>query len=792
MARNVSISVQNKFIKGLITEATVLTFPENACTETFNCVFDNVGNVTRRLGFDHEGNNVTANQSLVGAAISTFLWKNVAGEADISFVVIQTGDTLHFYKVSSTVPLSANKHATTISLPTYAAGGATTVSTFPCQFTSGQGYLFVTNENIDPFYVTYNVGADTISSARITIKIRDFKGSGEDVAINERPTTLTDHHRYDLANQGWPSRFVGASASSVLIGTGSKSFTITDLTRFPSRIGDIIRLYSNATPGSLGGSTNTGNIMRGVITGLSGTALTVNVFGINGAGTLSDWKIVDDPDFLTAWNIVFGNYPSNADVWWLYKDSTDKFAPSAKYLDRIPGTTAAPKGHFILDAFNEDRSTIAGLPNIATITTGTQRPGTCAFFAGRVWYAGTQYQGYNSRIYFSQLVSSPLEFGKCHQENDPASETSFELLPTDGGVIDLIDAGTIIKMFPLRNSLLIFCSNGIWALSGSQGLGFTPLDFSIDKVATQYDISASSFVDVEGTPFWWSLEGIFTISIDQQTNRMGVQSITDGVIRSFIQSIPLENRKFVQGAFDTEDRIITWVYRSTAAGPFEERYSYNSMINYNMLATSFYPWTVDNSTMRIHSVIATRALGGQFEKVNIIDGTGNNVIDGVGNQVIAFEATQALTASASTVLKYLTSFVDTGTTKISFSECFQETYRDWADVVVGGVRYTSNFVTGYQIRGEGIRKWQSNYVKFFSDASVTSSYKVRGIWDFSTSGSSGKWGTAQVVSDFFSAKGTKVKLRGHGGICQFMIESNNDDPFALVGWSVFETSNKWI
>jgi hypothetical protein len=792
MTRNANISVQNKFTKGLITEATVLTFPEDACTETFNCEFDNVGNVTRRLGFDHEGNNVTANQSLTGSAITTFLWKNVAGEADISFVVTQTGDVLHFYKVISDAPLSANKHATTISLPTYAAGGATTVSTLPCQFSAGQGYLFVTNENTDPFYVSYNVSANTISSARITIKIRDFKGSGEDVRIDERPTSLTDQHRYDLANQGWPSRFVGASATSNTIGTGSKSFTITDLTKFSGKVGDIIRVFSNATPGSLGGSTNTGNIMRGVITGLAGSGLTVNVFGTNGAGTLSDWSLVDDPDFITAWNIVFGNYPSNTDIWWLYKDSTDKFAPSAKYLDRLTGTTAAPRGHFILDAFNENRATAAGLPGISTVSTGTQRPGTCAFFAGRVWYAGTQFQGYNSRIYFSQLVSSPLEFGKCYQENDPTSETSFDLLPTDGGVIDLIDAGTILKMFPLRNSLLIFCSNGIWALSGSQGLGFTAVDFSIDKLATQYDISTSSFVDVDGTPFWWSLEGIYTLSVDTQTNRMGVQSITDGVLRSFIQGIPLENRKYIQGAFDTEDKIITWVYRSTAAGPFEEKYSYNSMLNYNMLSTAFYPWTVDTTTVKVHSVVATRSQGGQFEKINVIDGTGNNVIDGTGNQVVVFEATQSLSATSSTIFKYFTSYVDAGTTKITFSECFQNTNRDWADIVVGGTAYTSYFVTGYQIRGEGIRKWQSNYVKFFSDATANSSYKVRGIWDFSTAGSSGKWGTAQVVSDFFSAKGTKVKLRGHGGICQFRVENNNDNPFALVGWTVFETSNRWV
>jgi len=55
MPRNVGSVVENRLIRGLVTEATGLNFPEDACVETYDCVFDNIGTVTRRLGIDVEG-----------------------------------------------------------------------------------------------------------------------------------------------------------------------------------------------------------------------------------------------------------------------------------------------------------------------------------------------------------------------------------------------------------------------------------------------------------------------------------------------------------------------------------------------------------------------------------------------------------------------------------------------------------------------------------------------------------------------------------------------------------------
>ena len=40
--------------------------------------------------------------------------------------------------------------------------------------------------------------------------------------------------------------------------------------------------------------------------------------------------------------------------------------------------------------------------------------------------------------------------------NDPTSEYLYDILATDGGTIDVLDAGAVVKMFPMNHMLLVF------------------------------------------------------------------------------------------------------------------------------------------------------------------------------------------------------------------------------------------------------------------------------------------------------------------------------------------------
>lgn len=792
MPRAHNIAVQNNFVKGLITEATVLTFPENACTDIDNCVIESIGSVGRRLGIDIEGGSATTNQTISGTCITEFLWKNVASEGDLTYVVEQIGNTLHFYKVVSGESLSSQKHASTIDLTTFEPSGITTVATVPCQYAAGNGYLFVVNANLNPFYVTYSISGNTFTGTVIDLKTRDFEGIAEGVPDAQRPTSLTDSHRYNLANQGWTSRYSGTSSTSITIGTGSKVFTTQSTLGI--LVGDRVRVYSSATPGSLGPSITTGNIMMGTVTAYAGTSLTVNVTATNGAGTLTDWNIVEEPENIRAWNILFGNYPNNNDVWWQYKNSSDVFAPSTKILDVLLGTTQAPKGHFILSAFLGDRSGVSGITGLTGPTSGTDRPSAITFFAGRVFYAGVQNLEFNSKIYFTQVLDNISKVGFCYQENDPSSEQLFDLLPTDGGYIDIIEAGTVLKMIPVLNNLMVVCTNGTWFITGSQGLGFVANDYSVHKISAKPNASASSFVEVDGIPYWWTFEGIDTVTFDQQTNSPRIVSLTDFTIRSYFNDIPLDSKSFAKGAYDPEQKIIQWLFRSTSSVEFNDKYTYDRMLTFNLLTQTFYPWSVSDTKVKIHGLVAVRSQSGTFSSTNVQSAAGVNQVVAGGNQVIVFHADggAGLEGAAGTTIKYFCTYVSGGNTKATYAECYRPDYLDWFTYDSIGETFLSFFITGYMIHGQGMRKFQANYVNFFSEIDTDSQFRVQGQYNFSTSGSSGKWSTAQVMSGFFKSKPKRIKLRGHGLSMQIRVESVANNPFELVGWAIFETGNQWV
>jgi len=797
MARSHGIVVQNKFIKGLITEATALNFPEDACTETFNCVFDHLGRVTRRLGIDLEGGKTIQSVDRAGSAAVTYLWRNVGGDGDIQFTVVQNGNKLYFYRVLSSAALSAGLHANTVTLTTFSSVAAATVQTQECQFAAGNGYLFVTHPSCEPFYVAYDIAGNTFTATQINLKERDFIGISDGLQDQERPTTLTDAHRYNLANQGWPSRYLLQSATSITIGTGSKVFTTT--AGVSILVGDRVRVYSRATPGFLGASVTTGNIMIGTVTAYSGTTLTINVTATNGAGTLTDWNIVEEPNYIEAWPAAGqGNFPNNCDVWWAYKNTSNVFTLTTEFMNSFPGLGLAPKGHFILGVFNADRTLASGIAGLTAVTTGTARPTTCAFFAGRVFYGGIQFQGYNARIYFSQILTNINQAGKCHQVNDPTSEQLFDLLPSDGGFIDILEAGQILKLVPYLNNLIVITTQGVWSITGSQGLGFVATDYSVHKISAVPSSSANSLVDVDGVPIWWTSDGIFQITSDPQTGQLAVQNTITQTILSFFANIPLESRRFARGTYDPEDHLVHWVYRSTPSSTFSDKYTYDAALTFNLLSKAFYPWSVDRTNGRIHGVVAVRTQGGTFTLANVSAASGvNNVQAASGaNQVIVFSAPTNTTGNSGTIVKYLCSYAPTGvgeTSNLTFAESYQTTYKDWASTTAGVVDYTSYLVTGYRIHGEAMRKYQTNYVNFFSDSDATNTqFKVRGQWDFSTSGSSGRDSTVQVVSGLFKARPKRLKIRGHGKSMQFRVESITGQPFSLIGWAAFETANPWI
>lgn len=324
MARQVANKIYRNSSRGLITEASELTYPENSSIAEDNCVIFKKGNRTRRLGFDIEESgspSVFTGFADPRWAVTEFRWDSVAKRSDINFVVQQYGPTLYFFDQASE-PLSAGVKNFTVNLNTFLAPGRTDTSFVEVDGSTGDGYFFVVGANIEPLVLEYNPVTDTISVQRIYIQIRDFQGVPDGLANDQEPTTLSNEHHYNLRNQGW--------VDSQNAGTGNS-----------------VQYFD-----SFGNSA--------VYKGPSSTPI-------------------------TQYHAAVGRYPPNNKQWWVARDATtNEFDP--ELLKTVySGNMRAPRGHFVVDAFYIDRSAVSGVPGLPVVATD-KRPVSVAFFSGRVWY----------------------------------------------------------------------------------------------------------------------------------------------------------------------------------------------------------------------------------------------------------------------------------------------------------------------------------------------------------------------------------------------------------------------
>lgn len=706
MARNVANSVENNFTRGLISEASGLNFPENACTDTDNCFFELTGRVRRRKAIDFESGYTTKTVDRTGSAIATYLWRNVAGDGNTTLFVVQIGSTLYFYNVTNTQALSAGALSTTINLASYQPVGAPSPKPVECQFADGNGVLFVTHPYCEALYISYNTGTQTATANTIAIYMRDFAGDTADPQSRtdqSRTTTtlggMNVSHYYNLLNQGW----------------------------------------------------NTTN--------------------------------------LTAWDTARTDMPNNIDVMWLYKNSSEAF--DTTLIDKMfRGNTPAPNGHFIVSVFDQNRDSASGLSGTTRTTLGTARMSTCAFYAGRIFYGGLQYVGYAGNIYFSQIIEpgSTYEFGRCYQLQDPTAEDLFDLLPDDGGVISIPEAGTIMKLWATEAGLVAFASNGVWVVTGSKGIGFTANDYTARRISTVKTISATSFVDINGYPCWWTADGIYMLVPDQSGAAVSVQSLTDKTILTWYQAIPLNSKKTARGFFNNVTKRVQWAYKSTDAGTPEESYAFDRILNFNVLTGAFNPWSVPITNACIHGVVVIDNVGGNISEDQVINDTADTIVDDSANNVTTFTSSSLIVPK----FKYLCSYPNSGSYKFTIATEATSGFKDWLSYDAVGLDFSSYIVSGYKIHGQAIKKFEANYVFVYSQTQV-GSYYFQTYRDFASSALSGQWSTRQKVSISDSTKSiikNRLKTRGQGTAMQFKISSVTDSDFDIVGWGTYETGNQ--
>lgn len=717
---------QFTFIAGLNTEASYFTFPKNTWKDGDNLIPNVSGLLSKRKCIDLEESYTLSSASITTAQRSQFAyttdkWKSVAGNGDLNYIVTQVGRYVYFYE-DTPVETSDSLKSFSIDLNLYKASGLTAViGTAPIKASSANGKCLITSKHTDPILVSYDRDADDIDVLKITVKVRDFQGVEDSLSVEEKPSTLTDLHKYNLYNQGWPSDKVTSYYSSKSV------------------------------------------------------------------------------------------YPSNAQSWVYGKDSSDNF--DSGVLDKQDfGSSPAPRGRYILDAFYEDRATASGIAGLAVVSE-SYRPAVCCFFAGRAWYAGIESSRVGTTVYFSQVAVDSDKYGLCYQSADPTSEVLSDLVDSDGGTIPIQDCGQIVDIVASNNGVVVFASNGIWKILPTAQNGFTATGYEVRKISSFGCVNRKSIVDVDDTLMYWGYSAICAVTTSQVGDAV-VQSLTDLNIKSLYVDIPAVAKKYSSGEYNSSSKVVYWLYNEGLTDTSNFPYKKTHILALDVRLTSFYtlslptestlPFIVDAST--------TKETLDALTEESVVDEDGIPVTD---------EDDATVTADTSVVyasqqqFKFLTMVPVEGEHFWTFSDFLTtqdapNCFKDWYSVDNIGVSYYTYLLTGYGFgTGGPSRMKQLMYVTTFLKRTETgfdedynplneSSCKLSVRWDFTDNSIAGKWTASQQVyrhkrmfipsstafDDGYPVVSTKSKLRGRGKALQVLYEAEANYDMQLLGWSV--------
>lgn len=608
---------------------------------------------------------------------NAYYWSNY-NKGGEECIVVQQGSKLFFYNAKR--PYDSNKLA---ELETISKIKDTNKFT-KYSFSSGEGFLLVTSEFSEPFYVTLNGTTHTASLKDIAIQIRDLIGVNDSLSITQEPTTLSDSHKYNLLNQGW------------------------DTTKINS-------YYSSQS-----------------------------------------------------------KYPSNALIWWLGKDSNGDF--DAANLTKVYfGSTPAPKGHYILNYFNQDRASVSGISGIPAVTKNRYVIDT-AFFAGRFFYL------VSSTVLFSQVIKEDVSgIGKCYQSADPTSQNISDLIATDGGeiIFQELGYGKAIKKYPL--GLLVFGSKAVYSIQSTLGGTFSATQYLTNFVTNAGAISAKGVVFAEDITYYWSPQGIYQITVDQVSGTQAIaSSISSNTIQSWYNNLPNFSKENCIGAYDYTNRRIIWLF-PTNANDLENR---DGALVYYLDFNAFLPYKIStggNLITVFETVIPTYlipSIGLYAVEDEIVAGNDEVIVKNFGEEYGRNFSV--------CYLGYIESF-----DRLFFCDFSSREYIDWHANVY------NSFLLSYPITFGST--WQKKYAPVLQcyfqrteEGELTngeylapSSCKIRARWKWANTQESNRWDLVQQgyiklprFMEFRYVNG-KVRIKGSGPAIQLKMESEDDKDFKL-------------
>ncbi len=385
------------------------------------------------------------------------------------------------------------------------------------------------------------------------------------------------------------------------------------------------------------------------------------------------------------------DWPSNSDIMTvgIVVNSTGDLVFDPTYIrNGHLGNTPAPKGHFILDSFFKNYDAVSDCAGTGSEIT-LNRPQAIAFHQGRIFYSSPVVQNRGNGIFYSQNLLSDDSAAKCFQEADPTAEEINDLIATDGGFLPIPGVGQVFHMQELGNGVIILASNGVWYLTGAEiGSAVTATSIRLDKVHSSGALSASSVTQAEGQLYYFGIEGIMQIALDEAGSAVAT-NITQNSIQQFYINISASAREKAVAVYIPEQRKLHWAYRDTAKDATQTARNFNKFLVLDLDVKGFYKYTVaedfDNNFPEIVGLSLVKPIAAgtiTTETVTESDLVPVTLSDGsILTQEVEADGAQVSTLKLATVAY---SNTDSGY-KFTFSTITDRAFVDWRDYSSDGL-----------------------------------------------------------------------------------------------------------
>ena len=757
------------FSGGLVTEATPISAPDNAAKSMDNMDLNRDGSISRRLGLGYEPAHrfISTGYNIVqynAQAKSTFLWKSASERSDIEIMVVQVGNHLHFLDATA---VSVSLTHLNGGVPLVLTGSSTDV-TF--DFTTVSGVLVVTTGDQFCRYIRYDQSTGVFTEEKYSLLVRDIWGLQDNLAIDERATSLSRLHEYNLKNQGW-------SESRT-----KESFTRTS--KYPSNA-DIVTFGIDETNNKVFEAFLVTREDFGTTPAPKGRIIIdlLERSATRAAGALKtdNSNDVDSPNQTTQTPLT--NWDN-----------------SIKWGDGISGVISLLTGVPVFSGVPTDRTT-------GGIT-------VAAAYAGRIFYSGfsnalvggdTKSPLLGDYVAFSQVVDNPSVLGLCHASADPTASSDNQLVASDGGTIKITGAGRVHRMLPMGRSLIVLAENGVWSIAGGGDSVFAADQFEVNYISNIGTSHPDSILDAEGSIIYWADSGIYQVSFSAETLNITATPLTETTIKTLYEGISTSSRDSAIGSYDSVSKKIAWIYSSEY--PYDVRDKEVALDGVlGAWYTSTFPSITNFPELRGVVTLSNYQLNSEENLVLYND---EQVVYG-SNDVVH---TDTVRSSGALGTKYLVSSIIGGIVSFTFGLKNNATFRDWEEFDLVGVDSPAHYQSWEDILDDTQRRKQAKYITFNLkrtetgavgdtigvDVTNPSSCLVTGYWDYAIA-PSGKItsqfeayrlhrpyipeGSGDPFNYGHTVVTTRNKLRGRGRALSIRVDTSPDKDLVLYSWAI--------